>query len=131
MEWGSFESVALILGLLQENETFAAHVIITNTVQFCFMMPLGFAIAATTRIGNLLGAGKYKVAQHSVYTLVLLIFGIYLFNSNVTFFFRYYIAHIYSEDPVVIEKFAQTMPFVSYLFLLVDPFQGSLSGVLR
>lgn len=95
------------------------------------MMPLGFAIAASTRVGNLIGAGNYQTAKQSTYTLFILIFGVYLINSNVTYFFRYLIARIYTDDVDVIEKFATVIPFVSYVFLFVDPFQGSLGGVLR
>lgn len=131
MEWGSFESVAFIVGLLHQDEIFATHVILTNTVQVCFMLPLGFAIGAATRVGNLLGAGKSKEAKQSFYTLLILVFGVYIIQSNTTYFLRYFIAKLYTTDPVVIENYATYVPFISYLFEFVDPFQGSLSGVLR
>jgi MATE family multidrug resistance protein len=41
----------------------AAQTVLMNTVGLCFMVPLGLSIAATTRVGNLLGAGRAKRAQ--------------------------------------------------------------------
>lgn len=54
-----------------------------------------------------------------------------MINSNLTFIFRYYIASIYSLDLYVLELVAKAMEYISYFFLFVDPYQGTLAGVLR
>lgn len=109
----------------------AAHTIVANIVQFCFMLPLGFAIAGATRVGNFLGAGRPMLAKQSVFTLLILIFFVYVFNSSLTFACRYLLAQIYTDDPEVVSDVANVMPLISFCFLFVDPFQGSLAGVLR
>lgn len=43
-EWGSFEIVAIGIGLLHDSSILAAHAVIANTVAFCFMVPLGISI---------------------------------------------------------------------------------------
>jgi MATE family multidrug resistance protein len=60
-EWWGFEIHALVSGLLG-TVPLAAQTLCLNTVSISFMIPLGIGIAATTRVGNLMGANKPHTA---------------------------------------------------------------------
>lgn len=59
-EWGSFEIVAIGIGLLHDSSILAAHAVIANTVAFCFMVPLGISIGTFTFFELITKSGFYK-----------------------------------------------------------------------
>ncbi|KAI8850279.1 hypothetical protein BC829DRAFT_389689 [Chytridium lagenaria] len=83
-EWWAFEIVALASGLLGESYL-AAQTIVLNTCSLTYMIPLGFGIAATTRIGNSLGAGCPNRARTSAYAAIAVGLMLAFFNSTLLF----------------------------------------------
>jgi MATE family multidrug resistance protein len=62
----AFNLSTQIAGKLGE-ETVAAHAIVLKLASFTFMMPLGIATAASTRVGNRIGAGDPQGAQRAAF----------------------------------------------------------------
>ena len=57
LEVWAFQIATLLAGRLGDGEL-AAHTVVLNLASLSFMVPLGISIAAVTRVGNLIGAGK-------------------------------------------------------------------------
>ena len=55
LEWWCFEINALFAGIMGVT-SLAAQTLIMNAFSVLFMFPLGISVAASTRVGNLLGA---------------------------------------------------------------------------
>lgn len=55
LEWGAFQILILMSGYIGKNEL-AAQVIIYNICFLCFIIAYGVSVAASTLVGNSLGA---------------------------------------------------------------------------
>jgi Na+-driven multidrug efflux pump len=61
LEWGTFELMGLIAGLLGVNEQ-AACMFIMNIVIILYMFSVGFEVAACCIVGNEIGSGNLQMA---------------------------------------------------------------------
>lgn len=68
-EWWSFEVVAIGAGWLGTIEL-AVQGVMMNTVALVFMLPLGIGVAASIRVGNLIGAGHGKAARQAAFVAI-------------------------------------------------------------
>ena len=64
LEVWAFSGAALLAGRLGATAV-AAHSIVLNMAALSFMMPLGVGLAASTRVGNLIGAKQAREAQRA------------------------------------------------------------------
>ena len=55
LEWGAFQILILMSGYISK-ETLAAQVIVYNILFLCFNVAYGISVAASTLVGNSLGA---------------------------------------------------------------------------
>ncbi len=60
----AFQAVTVLAGHLPPHDL-AAHVIVLNVSSIAFMVPLGLSAAASTRVGNLLGARHPRAADRT------------------------------------------------------------------
>ena len=110
--------------------TLAANAITMNINSLSFMPGFGFGMAATTLVGQSLGAGRKDLAraygrQTTVITFVLLAVA-----SVVMFFFITPIARLYNDDPQVVSLAASALK----IFIIFQPLFGIfmvLAGALR
>ncbi|KAJ3287735.1 hypothetical protein HDU79_005475 [Rhizoclosmatium sp. JEL0117] len=128
-EWWAWEIVALLAGLLGP-EYLAAQTIVLSASYWTYTLPMGFAIACTTRIGNALGSGKPDKAKTSA--MAALVLGLFLAVLNSTFFMvgRKNIGYVFSDDESVIAIVSQIMPLVA-AFQLADVMACICGGILR
>ncbi|ORY43805.1 MATE efflux family protein [Rhizoclosmatium globosum] len=128
-EWWAWEIVALIAGLLGP-EYLAAQTIVLSASYWTYTMPLGFAIASTTRIGNSLGSGAPDQAQLSAFVAIGL--GLFLAGINSTAFMlgRESLGYLFSDDKVVIDIVAEIIPLVA-TFQIADVMACIAGGILR
>eukprot|EP01114_Cavostelium_apophysatum_P021770 TRINITY_DN7680_c0_g3_i1.p1 TRINITY_DN7680_c0_g3~~TRINITY_DN7680_c0_g3_i1.p1 ORF type:complete len:531 (-),score=94.94 TRINITY_DN7680_c0_g3_i1:17-1609(-) len=131
LEWGSFEIAALAVGLLRKDVLLAAHLILANTVGLCFMVPLGVSVAASTRVGNLLGAGKYINAKKSAVMSVFFGLTLLLFTSSLLFAVRNVWGKLFTDDADTIKAVSHMLPFIAFGFIMFDGMQGTCGGILR
>jgi MATE family multidrug resistance protein len=111
-------------------EAIAGHAIALNLASISFMVPLGISIAASTRVGNLIGAGQVGEAQTSANVSMGLGTAVMLFFAAVFLALRGELAALYNSDPKVIALAAGILP-VAAAFQLFDGLQVVAAGILR
>ncbi|KAI9339047.1 mate-domain-containing protein [Obelidium mucronatum] len=128
-EWWAWEIIALAAGLLGP-EYLAAQTIVLSATSWAYTMPLGVAIACTTRIGNALGAGAPEKAKLSA--LVVLGLGVVLasVNSGLLLLGRKRLGHLFTDEAGVIDVVDQIIPLAA-AFQLADVLGCICGGILR
>lgn len=129
LEYWAFAITTLWAGRLGALEL-AAHSIVLNLASLAYMVPLGISIAATTRVGNLLGAGDRPAAQRSAWVAFGLGGATMLGFALLFVAGRAWIPAWYSADPAVITLAAAVLPIVA-AFELFDGIQVVGGGILR
>jgi putative MATE family efflux protein len=111
--------------------TYAAHSVSIRIMSLSFLPGWGFAIAATTLVGQELGAGAPERARESGYAAFRLALAVMLGMAAVLYFFAEPILRIFTTDPAVIAEaitaihigaFAQPSMAASFVFM------GALRG---
>jgi len=129
LEWCAFEINAFFCGYLGD-VALATQAIIMSSMVFSFMFPLGISISTSTRVGNMLGANRWKIAK---LVAKLAIGTTIFFTSTVSLLlliFRYQWGRLFTDDTEVIDTLVSIIPLICVVMLL-DGQQGTLSGVLR
>eukprot|EP01138_Halocafeteria_seosinensis_P002235 gb/GECG01002287.1/.p1 GENE.gb/GECG01002287.1/~~gb/GECG01002287.1/.p1 ORF type:complete len:569 (+),score=68.14 gb/GECG01002287.1/:1-1707(+) len=129
IEWGTFEVLALISGMVGTT-ALATHSILSMSGGAMFMFPLGLSVAVGIRVGHAIGDQRPKDAKES--TLIGYVLGIMysILNGIVVIGCRKYWAFIFSSQESVVALTAKTLPVLA-VFNLFDANQCVLSGVLR
>lgn len=128
-EWAAFEIVAIAAGNLGPLPLAAQSVIMT-TDQILNTIPFGLGVAASARVGNLLGAQDAEGAKRAAHAAALVsvmagsvVMAIMLATKDV-------FGVLFSSDPAVIHLVARVMPLVAS-FQISDGLANSCGGVLR
>jgi len=128
-EWWAFETVALAAGYLGQ-APLAAQSIILNCAVLSFMVPLGVSVAASTRVGHLVGAGRPQSAKRAATATLFLMTLLALVNTTTLWLLRDRLAGFFTPDPEVGRLIHAIIPIVA-LFQLADGINGVAGGVLR
>jgi MATE family multidrug resistance protein len=131
LEVFAFGVTTLIAGKLGTAAT-SAHLVVMNVASITFMIALGIGLAASTRIGNLIGEGRPQTARRSARWAFALSSSI-MFGCGLLFYFgRDFLPTLYSkpEDIKVREMAAIILP-IAGAFQVFDGIQVVGSGVLR
>ena len=111
--------------------TYAAYSVSIRIMSLSFLPGWGFAIAATTLVGQWLGAGAPERARESAYAAFRLALGVMLGMAAVLFFFAEPILRLFTNDPEVVAEavtaihvgaFSQPSMAASFVFM------GALRG---
>ncbi|EXJ75316.1 uncharacterized protein A1O5_02012 [Cladophialophora psammophila CBS 110553] len=128
-EWWAFEIVALAAGRLGEIPLASQSVIMTAD-QVMNTIPFGIGVAASARVGNMLGSRTAKGAARSANAAAWLsmfmgavVLAILMGTKNV-------FAKIFNDDERVVKLTAEVLPYVA-LFQIADGLNGSCGGSLR
>jgi MATE family multidrug resistance protein len=127
LEVWAFNAAGLMMGWLGTT-ALAAHMVALNVTSLTFMIPFGLGIAASTRVGNLLGAGKDWVM--SGWIAVGLGASWMAMSGVVLWTFAEPLVRIYISDPPVVALAASLLPLAA-MFQLCDGVQAVSAGVLR
>ena len=128
-EWWAFEIVALAAGRLGTIPLAAQSVIMTSD-QVMNTIPFGIGVAASARVGNLLGARSAKGASRAAHVAAWLsmifgaVVGVVLMASKDHF------AKIFNDDERVVRLTAEVLPLLA-LFQIADGLTQSCGGSLR
>lgn len=125
----AFHAATLIAGRLGEAEL-AAHTIVLNVASVSFMVPMGIGMAAVTRVGNHLGAGRPRAAQRAAWVAVISGAGVMTVSAILFVVLRHQIPILYTPNEVVRALAATVFP-IAAAFQLFDGIQVVGSGVLR
>jgi len=128
-EWWAFEIVALAAGRLGTIPLAAQSVIMTAD-QVLNTIPFGLGVAASVRVGNLLGAKDPKGAARAAHSAAGLSILLGLVVLAVLMATRNQFAKIFNDDEHVVRLTAEVLPYVA-LFQIADGLNGSCGGSLR
>ncbi|KAL2222210.1 putative MATE efflux family protein subfamily [Thermoascus aurantiacus ATCC 26904] len=128
-EWWAFEIVALAAGRLGTIPLAAQSVIMTAD-QVMNTIPFGVGVAASARVGNLLGARNARGAARAANTAAWLSMVLGSVVLAVLMGTRNDFARVFNDDPRVVALTARVLPYVA-LFQIADGLNGSCGGSLR
>ncbi|KAI9339046.1 mate-domain-containing protein [Obelidium mucronatum] len=128
-EWWAWEIVALVAGLLGP-QYLAAQTIVLSAASWAYTMPLGFAIACSTRIGNSLGAGSPEKAKLTAFVAVGLGLFLATMNSSLLVLGRKRLALVFTDDQAVIDVVNEIIPLAA-TFQIADVMGCICGGILR
>lgn len=127
---GQFVFSMLVAGL--GSVAIAANQIITKAISMSFMPGMGFGHAATTLIGQNLGARLPNRAKASGYTAAKLAAIFMSCVGLLFFFFSQQLAGLFTEDPAVrkaagecLQMMAFSQPFLAYVMVLAGALRGA------
>jgi MATE family multidrug resistance protein len=129
LETWAFQITTLMAGRLGEAQL-AAHVIALNLASLSFMVPLGISQGASTRVGNLVGAGMPAAARRSATLALGLGAGVMVVSAVLFVALRELLPRLYTNDVEVIALAASIMP-IAAAFQIFDGTQAVGGGVLR
>lgn len=127
LEVWAFNAATFMAGWLGATSA-AAHVVALNLASTSFMVPLGVAAAAATRVGNLVGAGQ--TWQRAAFTAIGSGAAVMLVSAAIFALLPGPLSALYNTDPAVIAAAAAVLPVVA-LFQVFDGTQAVGFGVLR
>ncbi|QDV09642.1 Multidrug resistance protein NorM [Planctomycetes bacterium Poly30] len=129
-EIGAFGATTLLAGLLGVTAT-VAHGVAINLASMTFMIPLGIGLAATTRIGNLIGERRHGDAQTSA-GVALWMGGLSMAAMGVVLYLgREYLPSKYVPDDLDAIRLAALILPIAAAFQVFDGVQVVGSGILR
>jgi MATE family multidrug resistance protein len=129
LESNAFTVAMLIVGSLGVAEL-AAHQVVINLASFTFMLPLGIAIGAGARAGNLIGA-KDAAGLRLVCRVALAMGGGVMALAAIAFVLgREALPRIYLADPAVGAIAASILP-IAAAFQIFDGIQVVGGGLMR
>ena len=133
-EWWASEAAIFLSGRLVPNpEAAVGGMTIYQSINtFCFMFPVAFSISASTRVGNLLGAGQPHPAAFAARVSILsaaclsLTLGTLLYCIPHTFLPSLFAP---GNDLVILET-SRTMPLLA-IYVFADGIQVALNGIIK
>ncbi|KAL0954080.1 hypothetical protein HGRIS_005227 [Hohenbuehelia grisea] len=128
-EWAAFEIVALAAGRLGEL-SLAAQSVIMTTDQILNTIPFGIGVAASTRVGNLIGTRSAVGAKHAAHASAFVSVVVGTIVMIVMMACKDVFGYIFSDDTDVVGLVSRVMPLVAS-FQVADGLAGSCGGVLR
>jgi len=129
LEIWAFQFTTLAAGFISIT-ALAAHTVVLNLCSVTFMVPLGVAIAASTRIGNLIGAKRAEDAQRSAWTALLMGAVIMACFAAIFVLARNFLPSLYGAEPEVAALAALVLP-IAAAFQIFDGAQVIGGGILR
>uniref|UniRef100_A0A672YIW9 Multidrug and toxin extrusion protein n=1 Tax=Sphaeramia orbicularis TaxID=375764 RepID=A0A672YIW9_9TELE len=100
LEWWMFEIGGFLAGVISETELGAQSIVYELSV-VAYMFPLGFAAAASVRVGNALGAGNVEQAKLSCKVPIICSFIIACFVGTILGISRNAIGYIFTSEQSV------------------------------
>ncbi|XP_043691856.1 protein DETOXIFICATION 18-like [Telopea speciosissima] len=131
LEFGVFELLVLLAGLMPNSETSTALIalcVITETVSY--MIISGLSAAVSTRVSNEIGAGNINHAKKAMIVTAKLSVILALTISLSLIVAHNLWASLFSNSSLLKDEFASITPLLA-ISMLLDSAQGILSGVAR
>jgi MATE family multidrug resistance protein len=124
-----FITLALLMGRMGVIQL-AGHQIAINLASLSFMVPLGVAGAAATRVGNAIGRRDMPGARRAAAACLLLGAGVMVVFAILFAVIPLPLARLYTGDPQVLAMAAILLP-IAAVFQVFDGIQTVGAGVLR
>jgi len=133
-EWWASETAIFLSGRLEPSPEIAVGgmTIYQSINTFCFMFPVAFSIAASTRVSNLLGADRPTEAAFAgrvsigIAGLISLTLGVLLYSIPHTLLPSFFAPN---EDELI-EETSRTIPLLA-TYVVADGIQVALNGIIK
>lgn len=125
-----FSGVTILIGLMFNTVTIAAHQAAISFTSLIFMLPLSISMTLTIIIAYEVGGGRFAAAKQYSRFGVAAATGILAAVSVCLYVFRKQIAYLYTDNPEVLVMIMQFFVFAIF-YQLSDAAQASLQGILR
>lgn len=129
MEVSLFAVSGILIGSLGKHIV-SGHQIALNVASLTFMVPFGFAMATTVRVGHALGAGDAPGASRAAWSGILAALAIQAVNGSLMLLLPRWIAALYTSDREV-QDVAVSLLLLAAVFQLSDGVQAAAAGALR
>ncbi|KAK7451018.1 ethionine resistance protein, variant 2 [Stygiomarasmius scandens] len=129
-EWWAWDIVALVASQLGSDVILAAQSVLVVTSSTTWQAPFALGIAASIRIGNLLGEHKARRAGAAAKAAVLTGLFLAVLMSLFLLIVRNRWAYLFNEDPAVVSLVASIIPLLA-MFQVFDANAAITSGILR
>ncbi|KAJ8347656.1 hypothetical protein SKAU_G00262450 [Synaphobranchus kaupii] len=129
LEWWTYEIGGFLAGLISETEL-GAQAIAYEIGTIAYMFPLGFAVAASVRVGNALGAGNMEQAKLSSKVALLCAVVVSFFVAIIIGNLKDVIGYIFTDDMEIVTRVKDVM-VVYASFHLFDCIAGVTGGIVR
>lgn len=129
LEWWMFELGGFLAGIISEAEL-GAQSIVYELAVVAYMFPLGFASAASVRVGNALGAGDVEQAKLSSRVPIICTFITACFVGAGLSISRDVIGYIFTTEQDILQRVADVMIIFCFMHVF-DAVAGVTGGVLR
>lgn len=129
IEWWSFEICQFLAGMLGTTDL-ATQVVLQSLASWTFMIPLGVSVAASIRVGNLLGADDGARAKQAAEVAIRVVAGAGVCFGLLYVALRRQLTRPFTDDADV-RALAARCGVVIAVFQLFDFVQAACSGVLR
>ncbi|MFD0958898.1 MATE family efflux transporter [Paenibacillus chungangensis] len=129
-ETSIFAVVTLMMGIMFDTNTIAAHQIAFSVTSLIFMIPLSIGMALTIVVGYSVGGGRLKAARR--YSLLGVAGGVAIIAlcSVILYFTRMPVVQLYDPEPDV-AAMAVVFLIIAIIYQLSDTLQITLQSVLR
>lgn len=128
-EYLAFEILAFAAAYISAAHLAAQSILITVST-ICYQLPYPISVAASTRIGNLIGAQSLAATKTAVKVAIAVAFCVGSFNMILLFALPDLIPRIFTKDEEVIHLAAEVMPMLATLQLF-DALTTISNGILR
>ncbi|MDC0716092.1 MATE family efflux transporter [Nannocystis bainbridge] len=129
LEIWAFQAAMLFAGWLGD-APLAAYTIVLNLASVSFMIPVGIAMAAVTRVGNLLGSDRLREAERAAWVALGLGAAVMCASAVLMYGLRSELPALFKADAEVYALAAASLP-IAAAFQLFDGVQVVGFGVLR
>uniref|UniRef100_A0A8C6IS25 Multidrug and toxin extrusion protein n=1 Tax=Melopsittacus undulatus TaxID=13146 RepID=A0A8C6IS25_MELUD len=129
IEWWTFEIGSFLAGLLSVVEL-GAQSVIYELSSAAYMVPLGFSVAASVRVGNALGSGDVVQAKTSCITALLCTEVFAVVVATLLGTLKDVVGYIFTNDKEIVILVSKVM-IIFAPFHLFDAAAATCGGVLR
>lgn len=129
LEIGAFSGSSLLVGLLGV-APLGAHAVALNLASLSFMVPLGVSIAASTRVGNLYGAGDHAGVRLASRVGLGAGAAVMCLSAGTFIGLPAWLTSLYTADPAVVALCLVLIP-IAGAFQFFDGTQVVACGILR
>ncbi|XP_078536016.1 multidrug and toxin extrusion protein 2-like isoform X4 [Lissotriton helveticus] len=129
IEWWTFEIGGFLAGLISITEL-GAQAIMLELATAAYMVPVGFSVAGSVRVGNALGAGNIQQAKRSASMALLctvfwaIVSGVLIASSKDV------VAYIFTRDKDIVTLVSRLM-LIFAPFHLFDATAATAGGIMR
>ncbi|XP_077051435.1 multidrug and toxin extrusion protein 1-like [Siphateles boraxobius] len=129
VEWWTYEIGGFLAGLISEAEL-GAQSVVYELATIAYMFPQGFAVAASVRVGNALGAGNSEQAKLSAKVSLICGLLVSLVVATIIGSTKDVIGYIFTTEEKIVFLVSEVMIMYGF-FHLFDSIAGITSGIVR